>query len=109
MDKETEQMISELSEKIDRLSSLILTKVVLPPADEAYKESGKRLMSVKEASDFLGVSASTIQNWAKTGKITCYKHLGKLVFEKKDLKKYLQSVKVESIQDSIQNAVNLRR
>jgi excisionase family DNA binding protein len=109
MDKETEQMISELSEKIDRLSSLILTKVVSPAPDETYKKIGSRLMSVRQASNFLGVSASTIQNWAKTRKITCYKHLGKIVFDEKDLKKYLQSARVESIQDSIQNAVNQRR
>ncbi len=70
------------------LSSAELEKIVRDAVKSALaevraKEKEKELMNFREAKEFLGISASTLNKWKAENKIP-YRRLGKRIFFKKD-------------------------
>jgi excisionase family DNA binding protein len=55
-------------------------------------------LTVKEAADFLGVSASTLRNWDKSGKLRAIRHpLNKYrLYEKRELGALLDTLRQTS-------------
>ena len=53
----------------------------------------ERFISIKEASDFLGVKEMTIYTWRHKGILPCYKLRGKLLFRLSELNKYAENCK----------------
>ena len=54
------------------------------------------MLSIKEASEFLGVSIDTLRRWERTGKITSFRtEGGHRRYEKKDLIKFKKDDSVE--------------
>lgn len=57
---------------------------------------GDSMLSIKEASEFLGVSMDTLRRWERTGKITSFRtEGGHRRYEKKDLIKFKKDDSVE--------------
>ena len=52
-------------------------------------------LTVKEAAEYLGVSASTLRNWDRHGKLKPYRHPvnGYRLYRKEDLSNLLEKVK----------------
>ena len=56
----------------------------------------KRLLNIREVSEYLGLSTNTLYTWISQKKIP-YVKMGRLSkFDKKDLDKWIESKKVES-------------
>ena len=53
----------------------------------------ERLISIKEASDFLGVKEMTLYSWRHKGLVPCYKLRGKLLFRQSELNSFVESCK----------------
>ena len=55
-------------------------------------------MTVGEAGEFLGVSASTLRNWDRQGKLKAFRHPlnGYRLYHKKDLKALLSKLALEA-------------
>jgi excisionase family DNA binding protein len=69
-------------------------------------ENDDRLLSVKEAAEFLGVHYKTILNHCRLGRIR-YGRVGNLIkFTRKDLVAYLYRNHVRPQKDSIASRVN---
>ena len=49
----------------------------------------RALLSVKEASAWLGIPVFTLYSWAQTGKIPYFKIEKRVLFGKEDIKKWL--------------------
>ena len=64
-------------------------------AVESIAEARERLLvSVKEASAWLGISAFTIYSWALSQKIPHYKIGKRVMFSKEELKRWLDGHRV---------------
>ena len=60
---------------------------------ELSKKKEKELMNFRETLEYLGISASTLNNWKSTNRIP-YKKLGKrIVFNRKDVLQALKDYK----------------
>ena len=60
------------------------------------ERGGDSMLSIKEASEFLGVSMDTLRRWERTGKITSFRtEGGHRRYEKKDLIKFKKDDSVE--------------
>lgn len=58
----------------------------------------KRILSIKEASEYLGVSVRTLYDWAYQKKELPFIKLGgKLAYDIKDLEKYIERKKVHPV------------
>ncbi len=58
-------------------------------------ENLRDYLTVGEAADFLGVSAATLRNWDRAGKVRATRHPvnGYRLYRKEDLSKLLEKVK----------------
>ncbi|MBL7132131.1 MAG: helix-turn-helix domain-containing protein [Candidatus Omnitrophica bacterium] len=53
----------------------------------------ERFISIKEASEFLGVKEMTLYSWRHKGLVPCYKLRGKLLFRQSELNSFVESCK----------------
>lgn len=58
-------------------------------------ENLRNYLTVSEAADFLGVSAATLRNWDRAGKVKATRHPvnGYRLYRKEDLSNLLEQVK----------------
>lgn len=65
---------------------------------KASRDNAERyLLSVKEASGWLGISVFTLYSWAQGKKLPHYKIGKKVMFSKDDLKRWLEKHRVTSV------------
>jgi DNA (cytosine-5)-methyltransferase 1 len=55
----------------------------------------KKLISIKEASEILGVSKLTLRNWDRDGKLSAFRHPinNYRVYQKEDIEKIISKIK----------------
>ena len=51
----------------------------------------ENFISIKEASEFLGIKEMTLYSWRHKGIIPCYKVRGKVLFRLSELNKFAES------------------
>ncbi|PIR69197.1 MAG: MerR family DNA-binding transcriptional regulator [Candidatus Niyogibacteria bacterium CG10_big_fil_rev_8_21_14_0_10_46_36] len=54
----------------------------------------RHYLTIKQAADFIGVSALTLRNWDKKGKLAAYRHPvnGYRLYRMADLEKFVKSI-----------------
>ena len=68
----------------------------------------KKLLTIKEAADILGVSVNTIYKWTSAKKIPYVKVGGRVMFDPDDLEAWIEARKVDPIGSSrSRNAVGV--
>lgn len=85
-----ETMISELAEKIDRLSAQLAT-LQLPDAESG----GKIGLDVKEAAELVGVSDRTMHMWVASGYIPNVKVKGRTKISHRALDEWMYQMSME--------------
>lgn len=61
----------------------------------------REVMNKEEAADYLRCSPSHLDLLRTTYRITCYRNCGRVIFRKKDLDRYLDSVAVTCADDDM--------
>ena len=69
--------ITLIIERLDRIEKKIDRKVL------------NRYLDINKVSDFTSLSVSTIRRVVRSGELKCSRKLGKLLFEERDIRKWL--------------------
>lgn len=84
--------VAVLTEEVSELKSLLIER-------EKQKEQSKieKLMSVKDAANFLGLAVATIYSKVSRGELPVMKRAGRLYFSNSELLEYVQEGRVRTI------------
>lgn len=76
--------ISAISKKLDRVESLLLERSLQQP------ETSEKLLTIKEAADFLNLSVPTMYSKVSKGELPVMKRSKRLYFSKEELLLYIK-------------------
>ena len=74
-----DKILFRIKDQLDRIESKIDTKKLI------------RYLNINDVSDMTSLSLSTIRRSVAKGELKCSRRLGKLLFKKSDVMKWLQS------------------
>ncbi|MCF8307853.1 MAG: helix-turn-helix domain-containing protein [Bacteroidales bacterium] len=93
------EAVSQLNEKLDRIEALI-QKQPQPTEPE------DKLLTVREAAEFMSLAVPTIYSNVANGKLPSMKMGKKLYFSKKELLEYLKTTRRKTVDEMEQEAEN---
>lgn len=84
--------ISDLDDLADKLSDIIIEKILPMLQGIEIKTNEPDLITRKEACKLLGISSPTLNDWTKSGKINGYKISSRVRYKKSELLESLKKI-----------------
>jgi len=79
------ELILTNTQDLRTLISGIFDEKIYPLLNKPKEQEDDKLLTPKEAADYLGISISTIHNRKRDGKLSFYRNGGKIGFKKAEL------------------------
>ena len=84
------------------LNQAAITKEPVLPSPE------KKLMTVADVSQMLNISKGTIYNMTSTRQIPCFKRVGRIYFDRKEIDEWIRDYRrktIKQLQDEVENKI----